>query len=73
MTIPSSTATAMPMIGASGNPIPKLTAKWEMTNPATPARVNCTTEIWPTKPVSTTSDSDISVPIRVLISASRKS
>ena len=44
-----------------------------MTNPETPASVSCTTEIWPTKPVSTTSDRAITVPIRVLISASRKS
>jgi hypothetical protein len=43
--MPSSTATAVPMIGASGKPIPKLTAKWEMTNPDTPANMSCTTEI----------------------------
>ncbi len=41
--------------------------------PATPARLSCTTEICPTKPVITTSESAITVPISELISACRKS
>ena len=45
----------------------------EIVNPAAPASASWTTEIWPTKPVTTTSDSAISAPISVLISASRKS
>ena len=71
--IPSTSAAAVPMMSAKGKPIPALTAKCEMVKPDTPARESWTTEIWPTKPVSTTSDSAITVPISVLMSASRKS
>ncbi len=63
----------MPASGANGKPIPKSTAKWETVNPDAPASASCTTEICPTKPVMTTSDSAITTPIRVLISAWRKS
>ena len=61
------------MMSAKGKPIPALTARCEMVKPDTPASDSCTTEIWPTKPVRTTSDSAITVPISVLMSASRKS
>jgi hypothetical protein len=44
-----------------------------MTNPATPARLSCTTEIWPTKPVMTTSESAITTPISEFTSDWRKS
>ena len=70
---PMTTATAMPASAATGNVMPKLTAMCEIVNPAAPASASWMTEIWPTKPVITTSDSAISVPISVLISASRKS
>jgi hypothetical protein len=70
---PSRTAAALPASGASGKPMPASTARCEIVKPATPARASCTTEIWPTKPVMTTSDSAISVPISEVISASRKS
>ena len=70
---PITTATAMPASAATGNVMPKLTAMCEIVNPAAPASASWITEIWPTKPVTTTSDSAISVPISVLISASRKS
>ena len=70
---PMTTATAMPASAATGNVMPKLTAMCEIVNPAAPASASWITEIWPTKPVTTTSDSAISAPISVLISASRKS
>src|ERR1700733_11723744 len=70
---PRMTATTTPASGARGKPIPALTARCEIVNPDTPASVSCTTEIWPTNPVITTSDSAITGPISVLISASRKS
>ena len=73
VSIPTSRAAAVPMMGAKGKPIPALTARCEMTKPAIPASESWTTEIWPTNPVSTTNDSAITVPISVLISASRKS
>ena len=70
---PITTATAMPARAATGNVMPKLTAMCEIVNPAAPASASWITEIWPTKPVTTTSDSAISAPISVLIRASRKS
>ncbi len=70
---PRITATSVPARGARGKPIPAFTARCEIVNPETPASVNCTTEIWPTNPVMTTSESAMTVPISVLISASRKS
>jgi hypothetical protein len=70
---PITTATAMPASAATGNVTPKLTAMCETVNPAAPASASWMTEIWPTKPVTTTSDSAISAPISVLINASRKS
>src|SRR5215475_5397650 len=73
VTRPMTTATAMPASAATGNVIPKLTAMCEIVNPAAPASASWTTEICPTKPVITTSDSAISAPISVLTSASRKS
>src|SRR5690242_19384018 len=73
VTRPMTTATAMPARAATGNVIPKLANMCETVNPAAPARASWTTEIWPTKPVITTSDSAMTVPISVLTSASRKS
>ena len=70
---PSSTAAAAPHNGASGKPMPASTAMCETTKPETPARASCTTEICPTKPVMTTSDRAITVPISELISACLKS
>ncbi len=49
------------------------TARCETVKPATPASASCATEIWPTKPVMTTSDSAITTPIIELIIACRKS
>jgi hypothetical protein len=71
--MPITTATAMPASAATGNVMPKLTAMCEIVNPAAPARASWMIEIWPTKPVMTTSDSAMTAPISVLISASRKS
>src|SRR6201982_1945804 len=73
VTRPITTATTMPASAATGNVMPKLTAMCEIVNPAAPASASWITEIWPTKPVTTTSDSAISAPISVLIRASRKS
>src|SRR5512135_1206914 len=73
VTRPITTATTMPASAATGNVMPKLTAMCEIVKPAAPASASWTTEIWPTNPVTTTSDSAISAPISVLISASRKS
>ena len=70
---PITAATAMPASAATGKVMPKLTAMCEIVNPAAPARASWITEIWPTKPVMTTSDSARTAPISVLISASRKS
>ena len=67
------TAAATPASGASGKPIPASTARCETVKPATPASASCTTEIWPTKPVMTTSDSAITMPISEFVSAWRKS
>ncbi len=44
-----------------------------MTSPVTPARLSWTTEIWPTKPVITISESAITAPISLLTRAWRKS
>ncbi len=73
VTRPSTTAAAMPASGASGKPIPASTARCETVKPATPASASWTTEIWPTKPVMTTSDSAITMPISEFVSAWRKS
>ena len=70
---PITAATAMPASAATGKVMPKLTAMCEIVNPAAPARASWMIEIWPTKPVMTTSDSAMTAPISVLISASRKS
>ena len=70
---PRATATAMPASAASGKVMPKLLAMCEIVKPAAPARASWMIEIWPTKPVMTTSDSAIRMPISVLISALRKS
>ena len=60
------------MIGPSGNPMPA-SGEVEMTKPATPERASWTTEIWPTKPVMTTSERVSTAAIIELISAWRKS
>ena len=73
MSTPSSTASPTPASGASGKPMPASTARCDTVKPETPARASWTTEIWPTNPVMTTSDSAITTPISVLISAWRKS
>src|SRR5204863_7838712 len=56
VTRPMTTATTMPASAATGNVMPKLTAICEIVNPAAPASASWMTEIWPTKPVTTTSD-----------------
>ena len=73
VTRPSSTAAAMPASGASGKPMPASTARCETVKPATPASASWTTEIWPTKPVITTSERAITIPISEFVSAWRKS
>ncbi len=73
VTTPMATATAMPASAASGKVMPKLLAMCAIVKPAAPARASWMIEIWPTKPVITTSDSAIRMPMSVLISALRKS
>ena len=73
VSMPSTSAAAVPRMSAMGKPMPALTARCEIVNPDTPASESCTTEIWPTKPVRTTRLSAITVPIIVLMRASRKS
>ena len=63
----------MPASGASGKPIPASTARCETVKPATPASASWTTEIWPTKPVMTTSERAMTIPINEFVSAWRKS
>ena len=60
-------------IGPSGKKMSASVANFDTANPATPDSASCTTEICPTKPVITTSESRITVPIIVLMSACRKS
>ena len=51
-----------PISGPSGNAeAVRRSARCEMVKPATPASASCTTEIWPTKPVITTSERQITV------------
>ena len=73
MTSPSKVAAATPSKGPSGNPMPWSTAMCETVKPATPASASWTTEIWPTKPVITTSDRQIKAPSSETTSACRKS
>ena len=70
---PIPTATRMPISASNGNGMWKFSAMWLTVNPDTPASASWMTEICPTYPVITTSDSAMIAPISVLISAPRKS
>ena len=52
---------------------PTSVVRCDIVKPATPASASCTTEIWPTKPMMTTSERQMTTPSSELISACRKS
>ena len=70
---PTTVATQAPISMPSGNPTPWSVARCEIVNPEMPARASWTTEIWPTKPVITTTDRHMIVARSDVISAWRKS
>lgn len=57
-TTPTTVATRAARIGAMGNGIPMSTVNRLSMNAPTPPRVNCASEIWPAKPVTTTCEGD---------------
>ena len=78
------TATRSPTIVATEAPIsseignfaqtpPTSVVRWDIVKPATPASASCTTEIWPTKPMMTTRERQMTMPSSELISACLKS
>ena len=66
---PSAVAASAAASSDSGNgsPVPI----FDRTKPAEPANAACASEIWPTKPVSTTSDSAMSATIIDVITPNR--
>ena len=73
---PTIVATEAPISREMGNfaqTPPTSVVRWDMVKPATPASASCTTEIWPTKPMMTTRERQMTMPSIELISACRKS
>ena len=73
MRTPSTVAPQAPISITHGKPTPWSVARWERMKPEMPASASWTTEIWPTKPVITTTDRHMIVARSDVISACRKS
>ena len=73
MPTPITVAPNAPISITHGKPTPWSVARWEMMKPEIPARASWTTEIWPTKPVITTTERHMIVARSDVISAWRKS
>ena len=76
ITRPTIVATEAPIRSEIGNFAqipPASVVRCDIVKPATPASASWTTEIWPTKPMITTSERQMMMPSSELISACRKS
>ena len=70
---PHTVAPTAPISIPAGKPTPWSAARWERMNPEIPASASWTIEIWPTKPVITTTDRHMIVARSDVISACLKS
>ena len=70
---PTATAATAPMIGPKGNGMWWASAIFDSVKPLMPARAICISEIWPTYPVSTTSERQITTPTSEFTMARRQS
>ena len=73
MRTPNTVAPKAPISIPAGKPTPWSVARWERMKPEMPASASWTTEIWPTKPVITTTERHMIVASSDVISAWRKS